>query len=42
MINSHQPLEGPLAWYEAHIQSDEGINIMGGFKIFRNGRYQTS
>ena len=30
MINSHQPLEGPLAWYEAHIQSDEGINIMGG------------
>ena len=29
-INSHQPLEGPVAWYEAHIQSDEGWNIIGG------------
>ena len=30
IINSHQPLEGPLAWYEAHIKSDEGWNMMGG------------
>ena len=29
-INSHQPTVGPAAWYEAHIQSDEGLNILGG------------
>jgi acyl-homoserine-lactone acylase len=29
-INSHQPLEGPVAWYEAHVKSDEGWNAMGG------------
>lgn len=29
-INSHQPLEGPVAWYEAHIQSEEGWNMLGG------------
>lgn len=28
--NSHQPLDGPLAWYEAHISSDEGLNVLGG------------
>ncbi len=30
MINSHQPLTGPVAWYEAHISSDEGLDVMGG------------
>jgi acyl-homoserine-lactone acylase len=30
MINSHQPLTGPVAWYEAHIASDEGLDIQGG------------
>ena len=30
IINSHQPLDGPLAWYEAHIKSEEGWNMMGG------------
>ena len=29
-INSHQPTTGPVAWYEAHIQSNEGLNVMGG------------
>ncbi|GGO04359.1 penicillin amidase [Iodidimonas muriae] len=24
MVNSHQPYTGPVAWYEAHLQSDEG------------------
>ncbi len=28
-INSHQPLEGPVAWYEAHLCSEEGWNILG-------------
>ena len=30
IINSHQPLDGPLAWYEAHVKSGEGWNMMGG------------
>jgi acyl-homoserine-lactone acylase len=29
-INSHQPLEGPTAWYEAHLCSEQGWNILGG------------
>jgi acyl-homoserine-lactone acylase len=29
-INSHQPTTGPVAWYEAHISSDEGLDVMGG------------
>lgn len=34
-INSHQPTTGPVAWYEAHIQSNEGLNVMGG--LFPSG-----
>lgn len=30
IVNSHQPLEGPLAWLEASISSDEGLNFAGG------------
>ncbi len=29
-INSHQPLEGRFAWYEAYLKSEEGWDIMGG------------
>jgi acyl-homoserine-lactone acylase len=29
-INAHQPVEGPTAFYEAHLQSEEGWNILGG------------
>ena len=29
-INSHQPLEGILSWYEVHLVSGEGTNILGG------------
>jgi acyl-homoserine-lactone acylase len=28
-INSHQPLEGLNSWYEAHLCSEEGWNIVG-------------
>lgn len=28
-INSHQPLEGPVAWYEAHLCSEQGWNALG-------------
>lgn len=30
LINSHQPMVGPVAWYEAHIKSAQGLDIMGG------------
>lgn len=29
-VNSHQPLEGPYSWYEVHLHSKEGWNILGG------------
>jgi acyl-homoserine-lactone acylase len=29
-INAHQPLEGPTAFYEAHLQSEQGWNMLGG------------
>tara|TARA_B100001093_G_scaffold463035_1_gene478761 strand:+ start:851 stop:2914 length:2064 start_codon:yes stop_codon:yes gene_type:complete len=29
-INTHQPLEGPFSWYEAHLCSEEGWNMVGG------------
>jgi acyl-homoserine-lactone acylase len=38
-VNSHQPLEGPFAWYEAHLESEEGwqmigANFPGGVSLF--------
>ena len=30
IINSHQPMTGPVAWWEAHIVSEEGMDITGG------------
>jgi penicillin amidase/acyl-homoserine-lactone acylase len=29
-VNSHQPFTGPVAWYEARLKSDEGIDMIGG------------
>lgn len=29
-VNTHQPLDGPFSWYEAHVVSDEGWNMLGG------------
>ncbi len=29
-INSHQPYEGPVAWYEVRLKSEEGLDITGG------------
>lgn len=29
ILNSHQPTTGPYAWYEAHMVSEEGMNIAG-------------
>ncbi|MDZ7627486.1 MAG: penicillin acylase family protein [Parvularculaceae bacterium] len=30
MVNSHQPFTGPVAWYEARLKSEEGLDIIGG------------
>ena len=34
-INTHQPLDGPTSWYEAHLCSEEGTNIIGS--LFAGG-----
>lgn len=28
-VNTHQPLDGPFSWYEAHVVSEEGWNMLG-------------
>ncbi|MBL7473048.1 penicillin acylase family protein [Robertkochia sediminum] len=30
LVNSHQPLEGPVSWYEVRLHSEEGWNMAGG------------
>lgn len=30
LVNSHQPLTGPVAWYEARVKSEEGWDMAGG------------
>ncbi|WP_286828943.1 MULTISPECIES: penicillin acylase family protein [Kordiimonas] len=30
LVNSHQPLTGPVAWYEARVKSGEGWDMAGG------------
>ncbi|MBT6112585.1 MAG: acylase, partial [Candidatus Marinimicrobia bacterium] len=30
MINTHQPWSGPTSWYEVHLHSEEGWNMVGG------------
>lgn len=30
LVNSHQPYAGPVAWYEARLKSEEGLDITGG------------
>lgn len=30
LVNSHQPWTGPVAWYEAHVKSEEGWEAVGG------------
>ncbi|MGD0189613.1 MAG: acylase [Rhizomicrobium sp.] len=31
LVNSHQPYTGPVAWYEAVLESAEGWHVAGGF-----------
>ncbi len=30
VVNSHQPFIGPYAWFEAHVVSEDGLNLAGG------------
>ena len=30
LLNTHQPWDGPTSWYEAHVHSEEGWNMVGG------------
>ena len=30
LVNAHQPWDGPIAWYEVHLNSEEGWNMVGG------------
>ncbi|WND02301.1 penicillin acylase family protein [Temperatibacter marinus] len=30
LVNSHQPLTGAVAWYEARLKSEEGLDLVGG------------
>ncbi|MFL3014210.1 MAG: penicillin acylase family protein [Candidatus Neomarinimicrobiota bacterium] len=27
-INTHQPWDGPVSWYEAHLVSEEGLGLL--------------
>lgn len=29
-VNTHQPWSGPATWYEAHLHSEEGLDMFGG------------
>lgn len=31
LVNSHQPYTGPVAWYEAVVESEAGWHVAGGF-----------
>src|SRR5450755_2527337 len=31
LVNSHQPYTGPVSWYEAVLDSEEGWHVAGGF-----------
>lgn len=31
LVNSHQPYTGPVSWYEAVLESNEGWHVAGGF-----------
>ncbi len=30
LVNSHQPWDGPVAWYEVHLRSEQGWDMTGG------------